>query len=1056
MKKATKALFTIVSLSLTINMFPTMITYAAEPESATLPQECDDIGYETINSITVDPSAGAADDTTIIQDALDQAQGKDDSVLTDITLSSGEYVITGTLYIYSNTRLKLEDGTVIKRSDNGYGEMITSGNYSTTALGGYDAVHNVFIEGGTWDANANLAASDFSNVIVVVHGENLIFRNITIKDSVNHMLNISGTNKVLVDGCSFSDSQIYTGDSTDFFNAGTDDDAKIARHNPIEAIHLDFMNKAGESGVLDGTPCKNITIKNCSFDNVFRGIGTHHTRSTTSGDDDYATDHNNLINIENNNFSNIRSTCISGYSFKNMAVKNNIANNVGSFCEFIDTHDTLMSGNTITGMLNPTSNPEYKSILPPLYIRSSSGITISGNKIVSDETIHSNIMISDSCSDISINSNDLSGAGTACIHVTDSEGIVINNISEEKQNSYSTNGEKDVLANNSTITIGYEKFGNNIYIDHSNATITNCSIDGGYILLSEAHKATIKDNTINTTNTSTLACIYATSCDDDITISENNLSNAGNYCIFLSGNKGHDISVSRNTFSKMQSDMVFIEACDTVTVSDNIMNKATTSYNRAVNAYSSTVDIKNNTISGFTDVGIATGRNTTATISGNTASGGTHAIQADNSDVTIKNNTFKDSSEIPAHVQGSTGSFENNTVSGSANTGSQGVQGVQFRNCTNMTISKNKISGTTGIGMHCIDCKNLTISENSISDTAEHGIYLNNVNTATVSNNIFTNIPNYKYKVRVLDNCVNITVTPESDRDYVTPTPTNNPTTKPTTNPTTNPTTKPTTAPTAKPTANPTSAPTQAPAKEATFEDFVERLYVVALERDSEPDGKAYWCGKVKDGTFDGAYCARFFLTSPEFLGKNKSDGEFVDTLYRTFFGREADDEGRAFWVKKIKESSKEAVVEGFINSEEWCNICASYGVRSGAQWAKASVASKNATDFASRLYTKCLGRDAEEGGLKYWSLALTNLEITGSQAAREFFYSDEFKGFNTSNEVYVVRMYETFMGREPEGEGKAYWIDYLNKGGSRDEMFNFFSTCPEFTEICASYSIER
>ena len=1055
MKKTSKALFTIAALSMTISMLP-MVTYAAEPLSPTLPQECDDIGYETINSITVDPSAGAADDTFIIQNALDQAQGKDDSVLTDITLSSGEYVITGTLYIYSNTRLILEDGAVVKRSDNGYGEMVMSGANVTTTLGGYDAVHNVFIEGGTWDANANLAANDFSNVIVVVHGENLIFRNITIKDSVNHMLNLSGTNKVLVENCTFMDSQIYTGDSTNFFNSGTTEEKKIARHNPIEAIHLDFMNEAGESGVLDGTPCKNITIKNCSFNNVFRGIGTHHTRSTSPNDPDYATDHANLVNIEGNTFTNVRAACVSGYSFKNMTIKNNTATNIGHFCDFLDSHDCLISGNSISGTVSPATYSNYTSILSPLFIKTSSGIAISGNIIDSDEKIHSNIMISGSCSDISIDSNNLSGADTTCIHITDSDGIVINNISKERKNTYSTNGEKDILAINSTVTIGYEEFGNSIHIDQSNVTITNCTIDGGYILLSKAHKATIKDNTINTTNTSTLACIYATSCDDDITISENNLSNAGNYCIYLTNNKEHDISISGNTFSKMQSDMVFIETSDTVTVSDNIMNKATTSYKRAVNAYSSTVDIKNNTISGFTDVGIATGRNTTATISGNTASGGTHAIQADNSDVTIKDNTFKDSSGIPAQAQGSTGSFENNTVTGSANTGSQKVQGVQFMNCTNMTISKNKISGTTGIGMQCLDCKNLTISENSISDPAEHGIYLGNVNTATVSNNTFTNIPNYKYKVRVLDNCVNITVTPESDKEFVTPTPTNNPTTNPTTNPTINPTTKPTTAPTAKPTANPTSAPTQAPAKEATFEDFVERLYVVALERESEPDGKAYWCGKVKDGTFDGAYCARFFLTSPEFLGKNKSDGEFVDTLYRTFFGRDADDEGRAFWVKKIKESSKEAVVEGFINSEEWCNICASYGVRSGAQWAKASVASKNATDFASRLYTKCLGRDAEEGGLKYWSLALTNLEITGSQAAREFFYSDEFKGFNTSNEVYVVRMYETFMGREPEGEGKAYWIDYLNKGGSRDEMFNFFSTCPEFTEICASYSIER
>ena len=67
--------------------------------------------------------------------------------------------------------------------------------------------------------------------------------------------------------------------------------------------------------------------------------------------------------------------------------------------------------------------------------------------------------------------------------------------------------------------------------------------------------------------------------------------------------------------------------------------------------------------------------------------------------------------------------------------------------------------------------------------------------------------------------------------------------------------------PTEKPTATPTSNPTTG----GGFEGFVERLYVVALERPSEPEGKAFWCEKVNDGSYDGAYCARFFLTSPEF-----------------------------------------------------------------------------------------------------------------------------------------------------------------------------------------------
>ena len=246
--------------------------------------------------------------------------------------------------------------------------------------------------------------------------------------------------------------------------------------------------------------------------------------------------------------------------------------------------------------------------------------------------------------------------------------------------------------------------------------------------------------------------------------------------------------------------------------------------------------------------------------------------------------------------------------------------------------------------------------------------------------------------------------------------------------------------------------------KKVDFSDFIERLYVVALGRDSEKEGKDFWCEKVRNGALSGADCAREFLFSKEFLEKNISDEEFIKILYRTFFDREAvnDPSGYHYWMSNIGSLGRRQVIESFINSEEWCNVCASYGVSSGAKYAKATVASSNSIAFATRLYKECLGREPEEDGLKYWSLGLTNQELTGSQAAREFFYSKEFIDFKLSDDEYVTRLYKTFMGRDPEKEGYDYWIRSLSQGMSRDEVFNFFSGCPEFTDVCNSYAIKR
>ena len=248
-----------------------------------------------------------------------------------------------------------------------------------------------------------------------------------------------------------------------------------------------------------------------------------------------------------------------------------------------------------------------------------------------------------------------------------------------------------------------------------------------------------------------------------------------------------------------------------------------------------------------------------------------------------------------------------------------------------------------------------------------------------------------------------------------------------------------------------------------SFEEFVERLYTVALDRPSEPEGKAFWVDQVVNKGFTGADCARFFmLGAPEFLNRNLTDDEFVEVLYKTYFNRESEPEGKAYWLGRLAEGTERAVlVEEFIESTEWCDVCAYYGVKSGALYHKATKPSKNALRFASRLYICCLGRAPEEDGLAYWALALTNLDATGYQAASLFFTSPEFIGLGLSDDVFVERLYRTFMGREPDEPGSAYWITFLRSGNfsgkdPRVETMKTFAGCPEFETICNAYGMIR
>lgn len=267
---------------------------------------------------------------------------------------------------------------------------------------------------------------------------------------------------------------------------------------------------------------------------------------------------------------------------------------------------------------------------------------------------------------------------------------------------------------------------------------------------------------------------------------------------------------------------------------------------------------------------------------------------------------------------------------------------------------------------------------------------------------------------------------------------------------------KTTPTPTTDPEPLPTAIPSPGPNK--GFEGFVERLYKIALNREPEAEGKAFWVNHVVNEGATGADCARFFLLdAPEFMNRGLNNDQFVDTLYAVFFDRAAESGGKSYWVGQLNKGvSKRDVVNGFIESTEWCNVCAGYGVKSGALYHKATKPSDNALSFVSRLYAYCLNRAPEEKGLQYWSLALTNLEKTAAEAANLFFTSEEYINFKTPNYSFVNALYATFMDRNSDSAGLEYWVSQLISGVSREAIIKKFAESPEFTALCKQYGIER
>ncbi len=109
---------------------------------------------------------------------------------------------------------------------------------------------------------------------------------------------------------------------------------------------------------------------------------------------------------------------------------------------------------------------------------------------------------------------------------------------------------------------------------------------------------------------------------------------------------------------------------------------------------------------------------------------------------------------------------------------------------------------------------------------------------------------------------------------------------------------------------------------------FVNRLYVQALGRSGEADGINHWCNVILTKTRTPEEVAERFINSEEFRNKKLSDEEYVKVLYRTFMGREYDQEGLEHWLGELERGcSRENILHRFANSKEFKGIMAQFGL---------------------------------------------------------------------------------------------------------------------------------
>ena len=226
-------------------------------------------------------------------------------------------------------------------------------------------------------------------------------------------------------------------------------------------------------------------------------------------------------------------------------------------------------------------------------------------------------------------------------------------------------------------------------------------------------------------------------------------------------------------------------------------------------------------------------------------------------------------------------------------------------------------------------------------------------------------------------------------------------------------------------------------------EPFIKGFYTNIFQRDADISEIEYWQNQIKEG-MNATDIALFFYKSKEMQEANLSSEEFVKRAYLTFFDRVAKSEGLEYWKNRLDNDgySKEQIFYHFSFSKEFQKRSVKYGVVPFDQDNKLKA-------FISRFYSLILQRDSDDEGMNFWFEKLKSKKSTPNDIAEFFFFSDEMKAKNLSDEDFVKIAYRVFFDREADSEGLSFWSQKIDEKGKK-WVIEAMMESEEFSKITA------
>ncbi len=481
---------------------------------------------------------------SVIQAALNQATSDDSSTVYHIVVPAGNYTLSASagkgFKISSNTILEFNSNTnVTLKASTSYKAYIAK-LYDGESHTGYDGFTNIQILNG----NFTTSGSKTTGVLMqLTHCNNVTVSGMTINNTLTeHSIEMAAAKDITISGCIFTGSTSYG----------------------REAVEIDFTHSSdninitdADSDSYDDLTVESLTISNCEFNNMVRGIGNH---IYVLGS------HPNNINILDNKFTNITERAIFALGWTNSLISANTMTNVYTGVDF----------ESAGGYMYERNDGSYDSS----YINYSSGNVVENNTISL------------------VNHSDYDGG-------TPSFAIRIGGLSNDSNLNTGAFYVDGFTVNGNTITGEavypiYAMYTNSSSIINNTIKNNTSAFEPQGITLDHASSCSVTGNTISNFTTSNAIGIVCKDSSNSNKISSNTLTSINLYGIYLYESSATNID--SNTFNNPGEEAIYLNVSKADSISSNLISGG--KYGIMVNTSSTVSKLYTNNMANITKSGV--------------------------------------------------------------------------------------------------------------------------------------------------------------------------------------------------------------------------------------------------------------------------------------------------------------------------------------------------------------------------------------------------------------------------------------------------------------------